>query len=411
VPAHTDWADIGVGPYAPSAIVPSMFSSRLPAQLGPSVLSHEVAIARAGGHVRFDLTETNPTVVGLDYPRDIAAALADETVLTYGPSALGTVAARQAVADSYINVVVSPARVVLTASTSEAYSFLFKLLCDPGDEVLVPQPSYPLFDLLTTLDGVRRVPYGLDAAGGWCLDRDTLTQAVSPTTRAVLIVSPNNPTGSMLRRDDREWLVTFAEAHDLALISDEVFADYRLSLRNDVTTMAGEERVLTFTLGGLSKSAGLPQMKLAWTVVSGPAGRVAAAIERIEIIADCYLSVSTPVQVAARRLIAAGRDVRRAVHARVRRNLAAMRHVVDATSSLTLHAPDGGWSAVVRVPAILSEEEWVMRLLRTRGVLVHPGYFFDLDAGVHLVVSLLPEPDAFDAGMSAVADIARSLTS
>lgn len=389
----------------------SMFSSRLPARLGPNVLSQEVALARAGGHVRCDLTETNPTIVGLDYPRDIVAAFADDGALTYAPAALGMMVARQAVADSYTNVVVDPARVVLTASTSEAYSFLFKLLCDPGDEVLVPQPSYPLFDLLTTIDGVRPVPYRLDAGGGWCLDRDTLTQGVSSSTRAVLIVSPNNPTGSRIRRDDREWLVAFAAAHDLALISDEVFADYPLSSRDDVTTMVGEARVLTFTLGGLSKSAGLPQMKLAWTIVTGPGERVAAAIERLEIIADSYLSVSTPVQVAAPRLIEAGRAVQRAIHDRVRRNLAAMRRVVDATASLTLHVPDGGWSAVVRVPAILSEDEWVRRLLQTRGVLVHPGYFFDLDTGVHLVVSLLPQPDTLDAGMAAVADVARSLTS
>lgn len=384
-----------------------MFSSRLPARLRPSPLSRAVDLARRAGTVRFDLTETNPTLVGLPYPSALADVLASPAALRYAPAPLGTEAARAAVANSFTPHVPRTDRIMLTASTSEAYSFLFKLLCDPGDDVLVPHPSYPLFDLLTTLDGVRSSAYRLDAAGGWCLDRASLEQAVSATSRAVLVVSPNNPTGSMLRAGDREWLVRFARDHGLALISDEVFSDYPLARRADVSTLFGEERVLTFTLGGLSKSAGLPQIKLAWTVISGPDDLVASAVERLEIVADSYLSVSTPVQEAASRLLEMGGDVRNAIHARIRANLGTVREVVERAPVLTLYEPDGGWSVVLRVPAILSEEQWVLSLLESRGVLVHPGYFFDLDDGVHLVISLLPAPDIFAPGLSHVADAAR----
>lgn len=383
-----------------------MFSSRLPARLRPSVLSQAVSRARAAGTVRFDLTETNPTVVGLTGPMAVVEALFDRAALTYEPAALGTEAARRAVAAACTTRTLDPARIMLTASTSEAYSFLFKLLCNPGDDVLVPHPSYPLFDLLTALDGVRPSPYRLDAAGGWCLDRPSLEQAVTASTRVVLVVSPNNPTGSMLQRDDREWLVAFARAHGLALISDEVFADYPLAPGPEVTTLLGEDRVLTFTLGGLSKSAGLPQMKLAWTVVGGPDDLVASAIERLEMVADSYLSVSTPVQAAAPALLEAGLGIRASIHARIRQNLETLREAVRRAPALTLHEPDGGWSVVVRVPAILSEEQWVLHLVEAHGVLVHPGFFFDLDTGVHLVISLLPLPEVFEMGVSRIADVA-----
>jgi alanine-synthesizing transaminase len=383
-----------------------MFSSRLPARLGPSVLSQAVSRARAAGTVRFDLTETNPTLVGLAGPRRAVEALLDPAALTYEPAPLGTGAARRAVAASCTGRTPDPARIMLTASTSEAYSFLFKLLCDPGDDVLVPHPSYPLFDLLTSLDGVRPSPYRLDAAGGWCLDRPSLDEAVTASTRAVLVVSPNNPTGSMLHRGDREWLVAFARAHGLVLISDEVFADYPLSAGPEATSLLGEERVLTFTLGGLSKSAGLPQMKLAWTVVGGPDELVVSALERLELIADSYLSVSTPVQLATPALLEAGLGIRAAIHARIRRNLETLRDAVRRAPALTLHEPDGGWSVVVRVPAILSEEQWVLHLVQAHGVLVHPGFFFDLDTGVHLVISLLPMPEVFEMGVSCIAAMA-----
>jgi aspartate/methionine/tyrosine aminotransferase len=378
-----------------------MFSSRLPRHLGPNIVSQAVGQARAAGAIRFDLTETNPTTVALPYPEQLASALADADVRLYRPAPFGSLEARAAAASSY-EAQVRPEQVVLTASTSEAYSFLFKLLCDAGDEVLVPTPSYPLFELLTGLDHVRSVPYRLDPQGAWCLDRDSIEHARSPRTRAVLVVSPNNPTGSMVRTGDREWLVRFAAEHRLALIADEVFAPYLLTGRPDTTSFVNEGRALTFTLGGLSKSAGLPQMKLAWTVVSGPAPLVADALSRLEIIADTYLSVSTPVQLAAAALIEYGGQVRAAIQQRIVHNLETVRAAVSRAPALTLHLPDGGWSVVVRVPAILTEEQIVLGLLAAHAVLVHPGYFFDVETEAYLVLSLLPPPDVFAGGVERI---------
>jgi hypothetical protein len=293
--------------------------------------------------------------------------------------------------------------VVLTASTSEAYTILFKLLTDPGEAVLVPQPSYPLFELLTRLDGVEATAYRLQRAADWAIDRDSVRRGVRSKTRAILVVSPNNPTGSMLRTDDRDWLVATAREHDLALVSDEVFADYPISPRPDSTSLAGEQRVLTFTLGGLSKAVGLPQVKLAWIIASGPDVLVAEAIDRLALIADSYLSVSTPVQTAASRLLEGGRAVRDAIAARLRRNLDHLRSVARTQPSLTVLTPEGGWSVLVRVPATETEEQLVLRLLNDAGVLVHPGYFFDFSEEAFLVLSLLPSPDVFDEAIRRIA--------
>jgi aspartate/methionine/tyrosine aminotransferase len=213
----------------------------------------------------------------------------------------------------------------------------------------------------------------------------------------------------MLRVDDREWLVSLAKERGLALISDEVFADYPLGVRSDTTSLLCESRALTFTLGGLSKSAGLPQMKLAWIVVSGPDRSVASALERLELVADSYLSVSTPVQLAAPALIHIGRAVRAAIRQRVRFNLDALRRLASDVPALSILEPDGGWTVVVRVPAILSEDQWVLRLLDAAGVLVHPGYFFDFDVGTHLVISLLPQPAVFEQGVSRVVGLTREM--
>jgi alanine-synthesizing transaminase len=382
-----------------------MFSSRLPAELAPNALSRAVERARVAGTAILDLTETNPTVVGLQYPTDLFGALADARSAIYRPDPLGALDAREAVASTYTarGLPVDASCVVLTASTSEAYALLFKLLADPGDAVLVPQPSYPLFDLLTRLEGVAPAPYRLVRNDDWSIDRESLQDAVTPAARAVLVVSPNNPTGSMLRADDREWLVATARAHDLALISDEVFADYPLMPRPDATSLAAEERALTFTLGGLSKAAGLPQIKLAWIVVTGPGVPVRQAIDRLAVIADSYLSVSTPVQTAASALIEAGRATRDAISARTRRNLEQLRSVWSSYPSLTVLMPEGGWSVVVRVPAIDGEETLALKLLGEAGVLVHPGYFFDFHEQAFLVLSLLPEPQIFDEAVRRIA--------
>jgi hypothetical protein len=386
-----------------------MFSSRLPPRLAPNALSQAVARARSAGTPLFDLTESNPTAVGIPYPVEIAAALADPEALRYRPDPVGLERARRAVAQSMAPVRVDPDDIVLSASTSEAYSFLFRLLCDAGDEVLVPQPSYPLFELLSSLDGVRAIPYRLDPAGAWCLDRDAILQALSPRTRAILVVSPNNPTGSVIRADDKAWLVGIASEHRLPVVADEVFAQYRLSMPSDVSSFVGERGALTFTLGGLSKSAGLPQVKLAWTIVSGPRALVDDALARLSIIADTYLSVSTPVQIAAERLIAAGVSVRAAIQQRLTKNLKTLRTAAAAYPTVTLLEPSGGWSVVIRVPAVVPEDELVLRLLADAAVLVHPGYFFDFDTEAYLVLSLLPDEAVFREGCARLLQVVGGL--
>jgi hypothetical protein len=379
-----------------------VFSSRLPARIEPNAVSLAVASARASGAHLLDLTDTNPTGVGLAYPDDLLAALADPRGASYHPDPLGLPEAREAVC-RHLGGSATADRLVLTASTSEAYAMLFKLLCDPGDEVLVPKPGYPLFDLLSGLEAIRATSYRLDRHGGWNIDRGSVESALTPRSRAIVIVSPNNPTGSTLHDADREWLVALAADHRLAIIADEVFAGYLFRKRLPWTSLASESRALVFTLGGLSKSAGLPQVKLGWIQVSGPDARVPEAIARLEIIADTYLSVSTPVQVGAARLIEAGRAIREQILARITRNLDALRQVVAASPLLTLVEPEGGWSAVVRVPAVVPEDALVLRLLREEGVVVHPGYFFDFDEEAFLVLSLLPAPTVFDRGVAAIA--------
>lgn len=386
-----------------------MFSSRLPRYLSANTFSAAIAALREQGVALRDLTVTNPTRVGLTGSAATLEALSDVAGLSYDPAPFGMASARQAVAleMSSADVTVDPSRVVLTASTSEAYSLLFKLLCDPGDSVLTPEPSYPLFELLTRLDDVVSAPYQLEHHGVWSIDRDSLMTAAATThPRAILIVSPNNPTGSMLRTADREWLVAFAREHDLALISDEVFSGYPIEPRPDASSLLGEDHVLTFTLGGLSKSAGLPQVKLGWIVVSGPAGEVDEALQRLEVICDTYLSVSTPVQVAAASLITHGRDIRRQILERLQTNYRTLMTACARHPAVRLLSVEGGWCAVIQVPSLTGEDELALRILRDAHVIVHPGYFFDIHQGAHLVVSLLPEPELFAAAVSQVLEIA-----
>ncbi len=388
-----------------------MFSSRLPASLAPNAISRTAARLRADGLPFFDLTQTNPTTgaagsagSAFRYPVDVLAPLGNPVAREYDPAPLGLASAREAVADEYQQrgVNVDPASVVLTASTSEAYALLFKLLCDPGDVVLVPQPSYPLFDSLTALDAVAAQPYRLEYAGAWSIDRESVERALTSRTRAILVVNPNNPTGSLLRAGDREWLVALCMRHNLPLIADEVFADYPLARVADAASLAGERRVLTFVLGGLSKSAGLPQVKLGWMLVNGPRAIVSDALTRLEIICDTYLSVSTPVQMAAPALIANGHGIRAQIQARLEANLACAMELCGAGSPVSVLAPEGGWSVVLRVPAIEPEEALVLRLMTESRVIVHPGYFFDFDEEAYLVASLLPPPDRFREAMTRV---------
>lgn len=404
-----------------------MFSSRLPPTLTPNRLTQAVSTRRARGAAILDLTETNPSRVGLPYPPGLLAPLGDPEALAYEPSARGLSLAREAVSLEYLRhgLDIDPALIFLTASTSEAYAFLFKLLCDPDDEVLVPQPSYPLFEHLTRLEGVRVGGYGLLAHDGWGIDLQGLEEAITPRTRAVLIVSPNNPTGTRLKRHELTALAEICERRQLAIVGDEVFADYALRPRGGREAAAGgragedpfepvsvlsQRRVLTFGLGGLSKSVGLPQVKLGWMALSGPEADVCAAAERLDLIGDTYLSVSTTVQLAAPWLLSAGTAVRAAIQARVEANLRAFERALASAPSCTLLPVEAGWTAVLRVPAIRPEEELVLDLLERDGVLVMPGYFYDFHAEAYLVVSLLPDPEVFAEGVARLLARVEGLT-
>ena len=383
-----------------------MFSSRVPHDLQPNALARAIAGARAAGRQLIDLTISNPTRAGVVYSRDLLQPLCSTDALSYCPTPFGLPAAREAVAADYRRRGrhVTPDRIVLTASTSEAYSLLFKLLCAPaGDSVLVPAPSYPLFEHLTRLDGVTARTYQLEYAGRWTVDLDSVDAAWESATRAVLAVSPNNPTGSLLTAEEVEALSTRCAARGAALILDEVFADYPLTAPAEPDAlelgMQGTGAALTFCLGGLSKSAGLPQLKLGWIAVDGPDALVREALERLELVCDTYLSVSTPVQAGAPSLITSGEGVRVQILQRVRSNYALLRRAAASYPSVDVLHAEAGWSAVLRIPSRGTEEDLVLELLERDGIIVHPGFFFDFPHEAFLIVSLLPPPDLFASGI------------
>jgi alanine-synthesizing transaminase len=377
------------------------FSSRVPRSLEHNRIAR--ALRARDRRPLFDLTATNPTTAGIAYPPDMLRALATPDALVYEPSAFGVESARVAVTRDYARrgLTIDPAKVVLTSSTSEAYSVLFKLLCEPvGDAVLVPTPSYPLFEHLTALDGVTPLQYRLDYHGEWTIAFDDLDREWTPAVKAVLVVSPNNPTGSLVRPGELEELAERCARRGAALILDEVFADYVLARApaSPIAPTALASECLTFRLGGLSKSAGLPQVKLGWIAAAGPEPLVCEALARLEVICDAYLSVSTPVQAAASSLIEAGAQVRDGILERIRTNVATLASLAAKHPAIHLLPVDGGWSAVLRVPSTRGEEDLVLELLERDDVLVHPGFFFDFAHEAFLVVSLLPEPDAFAEG-------------
>jgi alanine-synthesizing transaminase len=381
-----------------------ILSSRLPSSLELNAVSRAIDAKRRGGVAFVDLTETNPTSVGFVYPRELLEPLANPRSLEYDPQPLGLWSARAAVASDFRRrgIVLSADRVALTSSTSEAYALLFKLLCDAGDAVLVPHPSYPLFEHLTQLESVRAVPYALEYHGSWRIDIESVKRAAADRVRAILIVSPNNPTGSFLHRDDHAELVELAAANRWAIIGDEVFADYPLDPAPAATHVLARAEALTFSLGGLSKSAGLPQLKLGWIGFGGPAAAVDEALRAYDLIADTYLSVSTPVQAAAAELLAGGAAVRAQIRGRVHRNLESLRRLASTHPSLDVLRVEGGWSAVLQVPRLRTEESLVLELLDQDNVLVHPGYFFDFAHEAFIVVSLIVEPEKFDQAMARV---------
>jgi alanine-synthesizing transaminase len=381
------------------------FSARTSQHDVPNALTEALARARraTGQAALLDLTAGNPTAAGLPYASGaILNALADPRGLLYAPEPLGLASAREAVARDWAGrgVAIDAARIALTASTSEAYAVLFKVLCDPGDEVLVPAPSYPLLGFLAAFESVQLRTYPLVYAGRWHVDLDGLRAAITPRTKAIVVVSPNNPTGSYLGEDELEAMLELG----LPIVSDEVFATYPLTVpEGRITSVACAERGLVFALSGLSKLAALPQMKLGWIGVAGDSELVARALARLELVLDAFLSVATPVQHALPVLLANRSVTEEAIRARTRANLALAREALKQAPSTRLLDVEGGWYAIVRVPETHTDEEWAIDLLEHARVHVQPGYFFDMDRGAYLVVSLLTPTEAFAEGMRRIA--------
>ncbi len=389
------------------------FASRIDVDLAPNALAAALAARRAAGARVLDLTSSNPTRAGLRYPEaEILAALASPEALAYQPDPRGLAAARAAISAYYAarGESVEPEDLLLTASTSESYALLFKLLADPGDEVLIPAPSYPLFDVLAGLESVRLVRYPLvHAAGdGWRIQREALAAALSPRTRAIAVVHPNNPTGSYLRGEERAWLEALCVSRELPLIADEVFLDYSRGAAGEIS-FATTRGALAFALSGLSKLVGLPQLKLGWIALAGPLQARERARERLEFIADAYLSVGAPVQHAAPSLLRLRGALQRQIRERVERNEAHLRELCAAGASLRPLEREGGWYAVLELSEAIDEEAFCVRLLEQHGVLVHPGYFFDFERPGVLVVSLLAEPEAFAEGALRLIESANSM--
>lgn len=386
-----------------------MFASRTDWPLTPNRLAKAMAEGRRLGLPILDLTESNPTRCEFSFEAEKAlGSLADPRSLAYEPDPRGLLSARQAVVAYYAerSVQRSPEQIFLTTSTSEAYSFLFRLLGNPGEAILAPQPSYPLFEFLTRLNDLELLPYPLSYHDGWQFDlqaiEETLRRA-GPSVRAIVVVHPNNPTGSFVSRDELRALVALCREYRLALIADEVFSDYAWEPdAGRVVSHGGVCDALTFTLSGLSKISALPQMKLAWIVANGPGELLAPALARLEIIADTYLSVSAPLAHALPELLATRQSVQSQILERVRTNLRWLDVQLSPELPVTRLKADGGWYAILRLPAVQSDEAWAVELLIEDGVLVHPGHFYDFAAGGYLVVSLLPQVEVFQQGIASL---------
>jgi aspartate/methionine/tyrosine aminotransferase len=382
--------------------IAAVLSSRTAWDLTANALAARTDALRASGRPVLDLAQSNPTRAGLAWdPGELAAVLGDERAAIYAPTPQGLPEARAAVAEYLAarGAPVDAGRILLTASTSEAYALLFKLLCDPGDEVLVPAPSYPLLDLLADLEAVRLVRYPLRYDGAWHVDLAAIEAAVGPRTRALVAVSPANPTGAVLDGEELAALDRLCAAHDLALLGDEVFADTALGPCPSVVAGAGES--LAFHLSGLSKVCGLPQLKAGWIAAAGPAERVGPALARLEVIADAYLSVSGPAQLALPSLLARRERFLAPLRARLAANRTILAAIRDA--SATALASAGGWTAVLRIRQTVDEESLCLALLDD-GVVVQPGFFYDFERPGYLVVSLLAPPTEFALGLRHVLD-------
>ena len=345
-----------------------------------------------------DLTVSNPTRCGFDYSAISFGELSSAASLRYDAQPLGATTACDAVAMRYPGI--TPDQMMLTASTSEAYSYLLRLFCEPGDEILVPTPSYPLFDLLARLHDVALAKYPLVYHDGWQIDPSSLRAAITPRTRAIVAIHPNNPTGHFCSEADRTVLYEVAAEHGLPLIVDEVFLDYAVEASSR-TFAQPDSPVLTFTLSGLSKVLALPQMKLAWTIATGPSAAVDEAMRRLEIIADTYLSIATPVQMALPEWLTHREDIQTQITQRVQQNLALLDTALTGNACSRLRV-DGGWCVVLRIPASADDTDQAIALLDEQSTAVHPGSFYGFAGRGWLVVSLLPEPETFREGIQRV---------
>ncbi|MFZ0310669.1 MAG: pyridoxal phosphate-dependent aminotransferase [Candidatus Sulfotelmatobacter sp.] len=386
-----------------------MFSDRTNWKLTRNRLTEALEEVRSSGARVLDLTISNPTRAGLRYDdHTILNSLASPHAIDYDPQPKGLLSAREAVAAYYQTQhgirSLDPERVILTTSTSEGYSFVFRLLCNPGDELLVPKPSYPLFEFLADLQDVKLVPYPLIYDHGWQMDFPSLQSAVSERTRGVVVVHPNNPTGSYVHPQEQEALNRFCREHRLAVIADEVFLDYAHDRAPHRSFVANQD-VLSLTLSGVSKISALPQMKVAWIATSGPAAEVEAAQARLEVIADTYLSMNAPIQWAVPVLLDQRKSIQRQLLDRVLGNLAELDSQLAAQKSCQRLSVEGGWYAVLRVPVTQTDEELAVNLLRRKSVLAHPGHFYDFPSDGYLVLSLITPGAEFATGVQRVLEM------
>jgi alanine-synthesizing transaminase len=381
-----------------------MFSNRTAWNLEPNPLSEALANRLSSGKPVIDLTESNPTKCGFYFEAEqILGALSDPASLHYDPVPQGLLLARNAVADYYRarGCAINVNDIFLTTSTSEAYSFLFRTLCNPGDELLIPQPGYPLFNFLADIQDVATVRYPLIYDSGWQIDFHALQRAITPRTRGVIVVNPNNPTGHFCKADDMDRLNQLCLERELALVADEVFLDFSIG-EDLLPSFASNNKALTFTMSGLSKISGLPQMKVAWLIATGPQALKQQAVARLEVIADTYLSMNTPMQLALPVLLELRHNFQQQCAERTRNNLAQLDKLLSTQKLCTRLNLEGGWYAILRVPVTGSDEELALELLNTHGVYVHPGHFYDFPTDGYLVVSLITPQLPFAAGMEAL---------
>ena len=388
-----------------------MFSKRTEWKLTPNRFSQAQADLRASGMEVLDLSLSNPTRAGFQLDQDaILQALAQPESLDYDPQPKGLLSARQAVTRYYHDAHgvfgVDPESVILTTSTSEAYSYILRLLCNPDDEILVPKPSYPLFEFLADLQDVTLVPYPLIYDAGWQIDFPSLYKAVNHRTRGVVVVHPNNPTGSYASIAEVDGLNRFCAEYNLSLIVDEVFLDYAIDGASR-TSFVSNDSVLTFTLSGISKISGLPQMKVAWVAASGPEEVKQQAMARLEVISDTYLSMNAPLQLATPVLLDQRKNLQPLLRDRIRNNVQEFDRQLARQKTCERLRVDGGWYAVLRVPALQSDEDLAIDLLRKVAVLVHPGHFYDFPTDGYLVLSLITPPEEFREGVSRILSVLK----